>query len=54
VCSDLSYEGEDNSKNQDVDGRIILKLILEKQVRKAWTGYIWLRTGTSGGFLSTR
>jgi hypothetical protein len=32
-----------------VDGRI-LKCISEKQDGKAWTGLIWLRTGTSGRF----
>jgi len=34
-----------------VDGRIILKLISEKRGRKLWTGFIWLRIGTSGGLL---
>ena len=34
-----------------VDGRIILKLILEKWLGRAWTGSIWLRIGRSGGLL---
>jgi hypothetical protein len=33
----------------DVGERIILKWILEKQDGVVWTGFIWLRTGTSGG-----
>jgi hypothetical protein len=30
----------------DVGGRIILKLILEKQDGVVWTGFIWIRIGT--------
>ena len=33
-----------------VDGRIILKRIFKK-LEEAWTGLIWLRTGTLGGHL---
>jgi hypothetical protein len=33
--------------NLDVDGRIILKWILVKQVAKLWNGFISLRTETS-------
>ena len=36
----------------DVGGRMILKWILKKLVRRVWTGLIWLRTGTSGRLLS--
>jgi hypothetical protein len=32
-------------------GRIILKCILQKYDGRAWTGYIWLRKRTRGGFL---
>jgi len=28
-----------------VDGRIILEWVINKSVRRAWTGLIWLRTG---------
>jgi len=35
----------------DVDGRIIFKLLLKKGDGEAWTGWIWLRTGTVGGRL---
>jgi hypothetical protein len=34
-----------------VDGRMILKWILKKLVRRAWTGLNWLRIGTSGRLL---
>jgi hypothetical protein len=34
-----------------IDGRIILKWILKNIVGNAWTGFIWLRIGTSGGAL---
>ena len=39
---------EDQLEDPGIDGRIILKLILEKWNRVAWTGSIWLRTGTDG------
>jgi len=35
-----------------VDGRIILEWILK--IVRTWTGFIWLRTGSSGGLLWTR
>jgi hypothetical protein len=35
-------------------GRIILKWILEKWGRKAWTGSIWLRIGTDVELLLMR
>jgi hypothetical protein len=37
--------------DQVVDGRIILESILWEQGGIIWTGFIWLRTGTSGGLL---
>jgi hypothetical protein len=30
-----------------VDGRIILKYNLKKSAWKVWTGFVWLRIGTS-------
>jgi hypothetical protein len=30
---------------------IILKWILDKQVEKMWTGFIWLRIGINDGLL---
>jgi hypothetical protein len=31
-----------------------IRWILEKQDGKVWSGYIWLRIGTSGGLLRTQ
>jgi hypothetical protein len=42
-----SYHSED----LDVDGRITLEWILEKYDGKVWTGFMWLRIGTSDGLL---
>jgi hypothetical protein len=39
--------GRDHSEDLEVDVKIILELILGK----VWTGFIWLRTGSSGGLL---
>jgi hypothetical protein len=44
-------EGKNHYKDLDVGGRIILRWILEKQDGVVWTGFIWLRIGTSGGGL---
>jgi hypothetical protein len=41
----------DNVEDPSVDGRIILRWIFRKWYVGAWTGLIWLRTGTSGGNL---
>ena len=41
----------DNLEDPVVDGRIILGWIFRKWDVEAWTGSIWLRTGTSGGHL---
>jgi hypothetical protein len=38
-------------EDRGVDGRIILKWILEKWDEEARTGSIWLRIGTGGGLL---
>jgi len=34
-----------------IDGRIILRGIFRKWDRVVWTGSIWLRIGTGGGYL---
>jgi hypothetical protein len=39
-----------NLRDRGADVRIILKWILNKQVLRMWTGFIWLRIGSSGGF----
>jgi hypothetical protein len=41
----------DHSEGLVVDWKIILEQILGKYVGKVWTGFIWLRIGTSGGVL---
>jgi hypothetical protein len=46
-----SFRERDHLKDPDVDGRLILKWILKKWDRGAWTGLIWLRIGTGGGLL---
>jgi hypothetical protein len=42
---------ERDDLNRVVNGRIILKWILERWVERVWTGVIWLRIRTSGGLL---
>ena len=41
----------DHVKDIDVDGRIILKWIVQKWDWEAWTALIWLRIVTGGGHL---
>ena len=38
-------------EHSEVDGKIILKLILEKWNGVAWTRSMWLRIGTDGALL---
>jgi hypothetical protein len=44
-------EGMNQSKDADVDGRIILKWMLKYRDVKAWTRLMWLRMGTRGELL---
>jgi hypothetical protein len=46
-----NLKGRDYSEELDSDGKIILEWILGKYDWKVWTEFIWLRIGTSGGFL---
>jgi hypothetical protein len=39
----------DRLEGVDVDGRIILKQTLNKEDRRAWGGFFWLRTREYGG-----
>jgi hypothetical protein len=44
----------EHSEDLGVDGKITSECILEKYGGKVWTGFIWLRIGTTGGLLLTR
>jgi hypothetical protein len=46
-----SQKERDHWEDQDVGGLTILKWILEGDDGMEWIGLIWLRIGTSGGFL---
>jgi hypothetical protein len=44
----------DHSYDQDVDGKITLKLVFEKWDREAWSESLWFRIGTGDELLSMR
>jgi hypothetical protein len=44
-----NLQGRNNAEDGGVDEKIILERILGENSGKLWTGFIWLRTGTSGG-----
>jgi hypothetical protein len=46
-----NLEGRDHLEVLAVDGRVILEWMLKKWVRRVWTGFMWLRVGTSGRLL---
>jgi hypothetical protein len=46
-----NLKGRDHSKDLGVDGNIILEWILGQKSEKLWSGFIWLRIGTSGGMV---
>jgi hypothetical protein len=46
-----SQKKRDQWEDQDVGGWTISKWILERFNGMVWTGLIWLRIGTTGGFL---
>jgi len=53
-CIQGIYLCENLRKNDDfedlgINGMIILKQLLKQQDRRAWTGFMFLRIGTSGG-----
>jgi hypothetical protein len=46
-----NLKGRDHLKNLGADESIVLEWILEKKDEKFWTGCVWLRIWTNGGFL---
>jgi hypothetical protein len=46
-----NLKGRDHPVDLGVDGRIILKWILEEEGGVLWRTLIWLRIGNSGGIL---
>jgi hypothetical protein len=44
-----NLKGRCRSEDPRIDGRIILEWILGKEGGKLWTGFIWLRIGTTTG-----
>jgi hypothetical protein len=42
-----SPKEKDHYENLDLYGRILLRLIIEKSYGVVWTGFIWLRIGSS-------
>jgi hypothetical protein len=51
-CENL--KGRDHLGDLVVDGRIILKYMLNTQGARVWAGSFWLRIGRSCGFLTRR
>jgi hypothetical protein len=47
ISTVLVGKERDNLKDLCVDGRIVLKWILQKYDRIAWTGFIWISIATS-------
>jgi hypothetical protein len=46
-----NLKGRDHLKDLGIDSKIILEQILGKRGWGVWTGFMWLRIGTSGGLL---
>jgi hypothetical protein len=44
-------EGKSHLEDPDLGGRMLLKRAFKKWIGEAWTGLIWLRTGTGRGRL---
>jgi hypothetical protein len=48
-----NMKGRDHVEDRGVDGRIIFEWTLGKWGARVWTGFIWLRIGTSDGIFWT-
>jgi hypothetical protein len=46
-----NLKDRDNFVDVSVDGRILLKWIVEKQIGRVWNGFIYLGIGCFGGLL---
>jgi hypothetical protein len=46
-----SQKERDRYEDLDIDERIILRWILEKEHGEFWAGLVWLRIGIIGGLL---
>ena len=44
-------EGKDHLEDPGIDGKVILRWLIRKWDRGAWTGFIWLRIETGEGLL---
>jgi hypothetical protein len=47
----VDLKGRDNLGDLGVDKGIMLIWMLKKQDTNAWSGWIWLTRGSSGGFV---
>jgi hypothetical protein len=47
----VGWKGRDHSKDLGVDGRMILKCVLEKSTWRVWICFTWLRIVTVGRLL---
>jgi hypothetical protein len=55
ACGGGNLRDKDHLEDLDIDERTIFKKYnFHKWDRRAWTGLVWLRTGTGGGLLWTR
>ena len=50
ICAG-GHEGRSRLEDQRVGGRVILEMILNKSVLRAWTGFVWLKIGPNGRLL---
>jgi hypothetical protein len=46
-----NLKGSEHSEDLGIDRKVILGWILRKERGEVWTGFIWLRVGTSGRLL---
>jgi hypothetical protein len=46
-----NLKGREHTEDMGIDERRTVKWILGEQGGSVWTGFIWLRIGTSGGLL---